>query len=233
MSLVLRPADARGHANHGWLDSHHTFSFADYFDPAQMGFRALRVINDDVVRPGTGFGMHGHRDMEIVSYVVAGALTHQDTTGSKGVLRRGDVQYMNAGTGIRHSEVNGSATEDVRLLQIWIEPPCPGLAPSYHQQTVSDADKRNVLRLIAGPAGSGSALTTHRDVRIYAALLEPGASVVHQLAAQRGAWIQIVDGALEVNGVAMERGDGLAIEQDETVAITARSQTEFLLFDLD
>lgn len=233
MSLALRPAAARGHANHGWLDSYHTFSFADYFDPAQMGFRALRVINDDIVRPGTGFGMHGHRDMEIVSYVVAGELTHEDTTGSRGVLRRGDVQYMNAGTGIRHSEINASAREDVRLLQIWIKPPRPGLPPSYHQQTVSDADKHNVLALIAGPEGSGAALTTHRDIRVYAAMLEAGAALIHPLAPERGVWIQVVAGQLEVNGVALESGDGAAIEHDETIRISAVSPAEILLFDLD
>jgi len=233
MSLVLRPADARGHANHGWLDSHHTFSFADYFDPAQMGFRALRVINDDIVRPGTGFGMHGHRDMEIVSYVVAGALAHEDTTGSKGVLRRGDVQYMNAGTGIRHSEVNGSATEDVRLLQIWIEPPSLGLAPSYHQQAVPESAKHNDLALIAGPEGSGAALTTHRDVRVYAALLEAGITLSHPLNPGRGVWIQVVDGSLEFNGTALGHGDGAAIEGEETIRIAGLDRAEFLLFDLD
>jgi redox-sensitive bicupin YhaK (pirin superfamily) len=233
MSLVLRPAAARGHANHGWLDSRHTFSFADYFDPAQMGFRALRVINDDIVRPGTGFGMHGHRDMEIVSYVVAGELTHTDTTGSTGVLCRGDVQYMNAGTGIRHSEVNASVAEDVRLLQIWILPPRPGLPPSYHQEAVSDADKHNVLALIAGPEGSGAALVTHRDVRVYAALLEAGRALTHPLNPGRGVWIQVVDGSLAVNGVALESGDGAAIEGEETIRITAPDRAEFLLFDLD
>jgi len=233
MSLVLRPAAARGHANHGWLDSRHTFSFADYVDPAQMGFRALRVINDDIVRPGTGFGMHGHRDMEIVSYVVAGELTHTDTTGSTGVLRRGDVQYMNAGTGIRHSEVNASVTEDVRLLQIWILPPRPGLPPSYRQETVSDAAKLNGLVLIAGPEGSGAALTTHRDVRVYAALLEAGRALTHPLAAGRGVWIQVVDGQISVNGVALASGDGAAIETEETIRITAPDRAEFLLFDLD
>lgn len=233
MSLVLRPADARGHANHGWLDSYHTFSFADYFDPAQMGFRALRVINDDVVRPGTGFGMHGHRDMEIVSYVVAGALTHEDTIGSKGVLRRGDVQYMNAGSGIRHSEVNASTDEDVRLLQVWIEPPRPGLPPSYRQETVPDSAKRNNLRLIAGPEGSGAVLTAYRDVRVYAALLESGLALFHPLLPGRGVWIQVVDGTLEVNGVALGHGDGAAIEDEETIRITATGLAEFLLFDLD
>ncbi|CCG40184.1 pirin family protein [Magnetospirillum molischianum] len=233
MSLVLRPADERGHANHGWLDSHHTFSFADYYDSVHMGFRALRVINEDIVRPGTGFGMHGHRDMEIVSYVVGGVLAHEDTTGSKGVLRRGDIQYMSAGTGIRHSEVNGSQTEDVHLLQIWIEPPRLGLPPSYRQQTVPDASKRNVLRLIAGQDGSDGVLTTHRDVRVYAGMLEPGASVTHQLQAGRGVWLQLVDGTLDVNGVAMAPGDGAAIEREETIRITSRSKTEFLLFDLD
>lgn len=233
MSLVLRPAAARGHADHGWLDSRHTFSFAEYFDPAHMGFRALQVINDDIIRPGAGFGMHGHRDMEIISYVVAGELTHQDTIGSKGVLRRGDVQYMNAGTGIRHSEVNASAAEDVRLLQIWIEPSRPGLSPSYTQATVDDAAKRDALRLIAGPQGSGAALITHRDVRVYAALLDAGSGLSHPVAPGRGVWVQVVAGRIEVNGVALASGDGAAIKDEAAIRIVALDRAEFLLFDLD
>ena len=231
--IRLRPARERGHANHGWLDSAHTFSFADYYDPAQMGFHALRVINEDRVRPGTGFGKHGHRDMEIVSYVISGALAHEDSTGGKGVLRRGDIQYMSAGTGVRHSEFNASATEDVHFLQIWLLPPRQGLEPSYRQINIADADKLNRLKLIAGPGGGEGALVTHRDVAIYAGLLEPGVTVAHRPAVGRGTWIQIVDGAIAVNGVTMGGGDGAAIEGVEDIAITASSRAEFLLFDLD
>jgi redox-sensitive bicupin YhaK (pirin superfamily) len=233
MSIILRPARERGHAHHGWLDSDHTFSFADYFDPAHMGFRALRVINDDVIQPGMGFGQHGHRDMEIISYVVRGSLAHQDSTGAKGVLRRGDVQYMSAGTGIRHSEFNDSDSEEVRLLQIWIVPPHPGLTPSYHQRSFSDADKSNRLRLIAGPEDDGAALVTHRDVRVYAGLLESGVTVSHRLGSGRGVWVQVVEGTVDLDGVAMSGGDGAAIEDREALSLTARDRAEILLFDLD
>ena len=232
-SIRLRPARERGHANHGWLESAHTFSFADYYDPAHMGFRALRVINEDTVRPGTGFGMHGHRDMEIISYVVSGALAHEDTTGCKGLLRRGDVQYMSAGTGIRHSESNPSRSEDVHFLQIWILPSHQGLQPSYRQVGVPDSEKLNNLKLLASPDGTDGVLVTHRDVRLYAGLLEAGVSVSRRLGNGRGTWIQLVDGAIDVNGVPMSRGDGVSIEGVETIVITARDRTELLLFDLD
>lgn len=232
MNAILRPAEARGHADHGWLDSHHTFSFAHYFDPRHMGFRSLRVINDDVVRPGAGFPTHGHRDMEIVTYVVSGALAHRDSTGGEGVIRRGEVQAMSAGTGIRHSEFNASQDEDVRLLQIWILPPRDGLPPSYAQTAVSEADKRNRLALLAGPEGSGAALPLHQDVRVHAALLDAGDEVGYPLRPGRGAWVQVVDGDISVNGVAMKRGDGLAVEDAERIDVRAVSDAEFLLFDL-
>ena len=228
-----RPAEERGHANHGWLKSAHSFSFADYYDPAQMGFRALRVINEDVVQPGTGFGMHGHRDMEIISYVINGALAHEDTTGCSGVLRRGDVQYMSAGTGIRHSESNPSGSEEVHFLQIWILPPRQGLPPSYRQVNIPDSEKRNTLRLLAAPDGTDGVLVTHRDVRLYAGVLEPGVSVSHRPKEGRGTWIQVVDGTLDVNGVPMSRGDGASIENVETIVITVQDKSELLLFDLD
>ncbi|MCR6632795.1 MAG: pirin family protein [Magnetospirillum sp.] len=232
MTIALRPSEARGHANHGWLDSFHTFSFAHYYDPAHMGFRSLRVINDDVVRPGAGFATHGHRDMEIVSYVVRGALAHEDTTGGKGVLRRGDVQVMSAGTGLRHSEYNGSRQEEVRFLQIWILPPAEGLPPSYDQRAIPEADKRNRLAVIAAPDGAGGTLPLHQDAWVYASLLDQGATVTHKLAAGRGAWVQVVDGALTVNGSAMKGGDGLAVEDVERLDIAAQADSEFLLFDL-
>ena len=232
-NIVLRPARERSHADHGWLTSAHTFSFANYYDPAQMGFRALRVINEDVVRPETGFGMHGHRDMEIISYVMRGTLAHEDSTGGKGALRRGDVQYMSAGTGIRHSEFNGSSSEDVHFLQIWILPPRQGLPPSYRQESIADDDKLNTLKLIAAPDGAGGVLVCHRDIRVFAGLLEPGATVTHMLGRGRGAWIQLVSGSLEVDGLKMTAGDGLAIEETGAIGITAQARSELLLFDLD
>jgi len=232
MTITIRRSQDRGHADHGWLDSRHTFSFAHYYDPAHMGFRALRVINDDVVRPGTGFGTHGHRDMEIVSYVVRGALAHEDTSGGKGVLRRGDVQHMSAGSGIRHSEFNPSADEDVRFLQIWILPERQGLPPAYEQANFSDAAKRNTLAPIAAPDGIGGALPLYQDVHVFAALLDAGAAVAHPLGAGRGAWIQVVDGTVEVEGETLESGDGAAIEGVARLAITARQPAEVLLFDM-
>lgn len=232
MTIILRPAEERGHANHGWLDSHHSFSFAHYFDPRHMGFRALRVINDDVVKPGTGFPPHGHADMEIVSYVIRGALAHEDSTGGAGVLRRGDVQVMSAGTGIRHSEFNASRDEDVRFLQIWILPPQEDLPPSYRQRTIPDADKRNRLALIAGPRDSSAVLPLHQDALIYACLLDEGETVSHRLRPGRGAWLQMAEGSAVVNGIAVKQGDGLAIEEEELVEIQAGSHAEFLLFDL-
>jgi hypothetical protein len=232
MPVTIRPADARGHANHGWLDTFHTFSFADYHDPAHMGFRTLRVINDDVVEPSAGFGTHGHRDMEIVTYLVRGALAHEDSTGAKGVLRRGDVQAMSAGTGVRHSEFNASHEEEVRLLQIWVLPERRGLPAAYAQHNFPDEAKRNTLKLVAGAAGRDGTLVIHQDARIYASLLDEGRSVSHSLAPGRAAWLQMVDGSVELNGARMGRGDGAAIEELEGLDIVGRSKAEFLLFDL-
>jgi hypothetical protein len=233
MTLALRPAAERGHANFGWLDSHHSFSFANYYDPRHMGFRDLRVINDDTVSADGGFDTHGHRDMEIISYVVRGALAHRDTTGGDGVLKRGDVQAMSAGTGVRHSEFNGSGEEDVRFLQIWVLPERDGLAPAYRQAHFADAAKRDVLRLIVAPGGPDGALHINQDVRVYASLLSPGASVSHELAPGRGAWVQVVSGDILVNGKALTSGDGLAVEDVAKLDIAARAETEFLLFDLN
>jgi redox-sensitive bicupin YhaK (pirin superfamily) len=232
MTLALRPAAERGHANFGWLDSHHSFSFANYYDPRHMGFRQLRVINDDTVSPDGGFPTHGHRDMEIISYVVRGALAHRDTTGGDGVLKRGDVQAMSAGTGVRHSEFNASGEEDVRFLQIWILPARDGLPAAYRQANFPDAAKRNVLRLIVAPGGPDGALDINQDVRVFASLLDAGASVSHKLAPGRGAWVQVVDGGIEVNGQALSAGDGVAIEDAAQLDIAARGKAEFLLFDL-
>ncbi|MBI1776270.1 MAG: pirin family protein [Proteobacteria bacterium] len=232
MTIQLRPAEARGHANHGWLDTHHTFSFAHYYDPAHMGYRSLRVINDDSLKPGSGFPMHGHRDMEIVTYLVRGALAHKDTTGGSGVLNRGDVQSMTAGTGVRHSEFNASDKDDLRLLQIWILPDREGHEPTYRQTSVPDAAKRNTLSLLVAPDGGEGVLDIHQDVRIYASLLDRGARVGHKLASGRGAWIQVVDGTLSANGQTLKTGDGAAIEDVETIDIAATTEAEFLLFDL-
>lgn len=231
MTMTLRPAAERGHANHGWLDTHHSFSFAHYYDPAHMGFRSLRVINDDVVGPGAGFPTHGHSDMEILTYVVSGALEHRDSTGARAVLKRGGIQQMSAGSGIRHSEFNASRVDDLRLLQIWIIPERDGIAPGHRETVVSDAEKRNVLKLIAAPEG-GDVLPIHQDVRIYASVLEDGRSVSHDVAPGRGVWVQMVQGALSANGTRMVEGDGLAIEAPGTLTLTADKGAEFLLFDL-
>jgi len=232
MTITLRPSQARGRENHGWLDSRHSFSFADYYDPAHMGFRRLRVINDDVVRGAAGFPTHGHRDMEIISYVVQGGLSHRDSTGGSGVLRRGDVQVMSAGTGVRHSEFNASATEDVRFLQIWILPEQPGLPAGYRQAHFTEEDKHNRLLLLAAPGGADGSLPLHQDARVYASILDAGVSLVHELALDRGAWIQVVDGSIEVNGHKLRSGDGAAAEDAERLDIKADGRTEFLLLDL-
>jgi redox-sensitive bicupin YhaK (pirin superfamily) len=232
MTVTIRRSEERGHADLGWLDSRHTFSFADYHDPAYMGWRTLRVINDDVVQPGGGFGMHGHRDMEIVTYVVQGALAHQDTSGGRGVLRRGDVQHMTAGSGLQHSETNPSPDEAVRLLQIWLLPEQGGLEPTYQQAYFSDATKRNRLVTVAARGGLRGSLPLAQDAVVEAALLDDGVSVEHPLAPGRGAWVQVVEGNVAVNGVELDGGDGAAIEGAERVAVTAHGPAEVLVFDL-
>ena len=232
MSIVLRPAQDRFHGQHGWLDSRHTFSFADFHDPAHMGFRTLRVINDDQIAPGEGFGTHPHRDMEILTYVYAGAVEHKDSTGAHGITARGDVQRMTAGTGVRHSEFNASATVDLQLLQIWILPEARGLEPGYEQARFDDEAKRDRLRLIASHDGRDGSVTLHQDVAIYATMLSAGQSVGHAPAAGRGLWLQMISGEVEVNGLLLGAGDGAAIEEVAAIAVTARSDAEFLLFDL-
>jgi redox-sensitive bicupin YhaK (pirin superfamily) len=232
MSINLRPAESRGHADHGWLDSHHSFSFADYYDPRHMGYRSLRVINDDLIHGGGGFPTHGHRDMEIITYVVEGAVSHRDTTGGSGTVARGDIQVMSAGSGVRHSEFNESASRDLRVLQIWILPEAQGLRPSYAQARFDDETKRNVLRLVVSPDGEAGSLPIHQDARLYASLLSEGASLDHRLAPGRGAWIQMVSGAIDVNGTQLAAGDGAAIEQVDRLTFKALSESEFLLFDL-
>ncbi len=233
--ITLRPAAERGHFDHGWLDTRHTFSFAEYHDPAHMGFRALRVINQDRVRPGQGFGSHGHRDMEILSWVLDGALAHRDSTGGSGVLRPGEVQRMSAGTGVTHSEFNGSGDEEVHFLQIWIVPDRPGHRPSYEQRVVPAAERRGALRLVASPDGADGSTTIHRDARVYASLLPEGARLRHPLAPGRAAWVQVARGQVEVNGKLLVPGDGAAVEGEEAVLLAGRGpqEAELLLFDLD
>jgi redox-sensitive bicupin YhaK (pirin superfamily) len=233
--ITVRRSEDRGHFDHGWLDTRHTFSFAGYRDPDQMGFRALRVINEDRVKPGEGFGRHGHRDMEILSWVLGGALAHRDSTGGGGVLRPGELQRMTAGTGVEHSEFNGSEREEVHFLQIWILPDRPGHAPSYEQRTFPEAERRGKLRLVASPDGAEGSTAIHRDVRVYATLLAPGERVAHALAPGRGAWVQVARGAATVNGVALRAGDGAAALDEARVELEAGSDgpAEVLLFDLD
>jgi redox-sensitive bicupin YhaK (pirin superfamily) len=230
--ITLRRAADRGHADHGWLDTRHTFSFADYHDPRWMGFRHLRVINEDRVQPGRGFPTHGHRDMEIVSYVLSGALEHRDSLGSGSVIRPGEVQRMSAGTGVRHSEYNPSETEPVHFLQIWILPAVAGLAPEYEQRTYPAPERRGRLRLIGSSDGRDGSVTIHQDVALHAALLEPGEAVAHRLGPGRHAWLQVARGAVTLGGQSLEQGDGAAVSGETAVRITAREPAEVLLFDL-
>ncbi len=230
--LQVRKAHERGHANHGWLDTYHTFSFADYYDPAHLGFRSLRVINEDWVEPGSGFGMHGHRDMEIVTCVLEGALEHRDSMGNGAVLRPGEFQRMSAGTGIRHSEFNPSASERVHLYQVWLLPERNGLRPSYEQKAFNPEGHRGTLRLVASPDATEEALTIHADVRVYLATLAPGEAVSHRLAPLRHAWLQVLRGRVDANGVALDTSDGLAISDEAVLSVTGTSASEVMLFDL-
>jgi quercetin 2,3-dioxygenase len=230
--LTLRPAKDRGHANHGWLDSRHTFSFADYYDPQHMGFRGLRVINEDRVAPGQGFGRHPHRDMEIVTYVLAGALEHKDSLGTGSVIQPGDVQRMSAGTGVFHSEYNASTETPVHFLQIWLLPNARGLAPSYQQKSFSDADKRARLCPVASPGGEAGSVQLHADVRLYAGAFEVGEVAELALAKGRGAWVQVARGEMQVNGQALAAGDGLAAVDEDTLLLQGVRAAEVLVFDL-
>ncbi|MEL7454215.1 MAG: pirin family protein [Pseudomonadota bacterium] len=229
--LKLRSEIDRGKANLGWLDSRHSFSFGHYHDPDHMGFRKLRVINEDKVVPGGGFAEHGHADMEIISYVLDGALAHQDSLGTGSTIRPGDVQRMSAGTGIRHSEFNASKDKPVHFLQIWLEPDQRGIDPSYEQKTFGD-DRRGGLKLVASPTGRDGSLTLHQDVDLYASILEPGDMVSHSFASGRHGWIQVARGGIEIDGQTLQPGDGLAISERSEISITALIDAEFLLFDL-
>ena len=230
--MKVRLAEERGHANHGWLDSHHTFSFANYYDPAFLGFRSLLVINEDRVQPGQGFGKHGHEDMEILSYVVEGSLEHKDSMGTGSVLKPGDVQVMSAGTGVLHSEFNGSKTERVHFLQIWMHPDEKKLKPRYEEMHFSPEHKTNRLKLIGSKTGREGSVTIHQDIDLYASILEPKQRVEHMIWQGRGAWLQMMGGSIEVNGTTLKAGDGLAVEDESKLLILGNVRSEFLLFDI-
>ncbi len=230
--ITVRKSAERGHAQHGWLDSYHSFSFADYHDPAQMGWGALRVINEDVVEPAKGFPTHGHRDMEIFTFILAGELEHQDSMGNGTVIRPGDVQRMSAGRGVMHSEFNPSKTERVHLLQIWIEPDASNLTPSYEQKHFSPEERRGDLRLLASNDGRDGSVVIHQNAAVYASLLAIGERTVHTLAPGRRAYLQVARGDLSLNGLALRAGDGAKIQDETNLAIEALGETEFLLFDL-
>jgi redox-sensitive bicupin YhaK (pirin superfamily) len=230
--ITIRKASERGHANFGWLDSWHTFSFGHYYDPKNMGFSDLRVINEDRVLGGEGFPTHSHRDMEIISYVLDGALAHQDSTGSGGVIRYGDVQRMSAGAGVTHSEMNGSPDERVHFLQIWLLPEKQGIAPSYEEKHFSPEEKRGRLRLIASRDGAEGSLTIHQDARLYASLLDEGQKVTHTFAAGRKGWLQLARGRVVVDGQQLRAGDSAALSGETSVTVAAAEPSELLLFDL-
>jgi len=228
MMITIRRSNERGHVDHGWLDTYHTFSFADYYDENHMGFQALRVINEDRVAPGQGFGTHPHRDMEIITYVLEGALAHTDSSGGEGVLRPGEVQHMTAGAGIRHSEFNASESEPAHFLQIWLLPETKGLKPGYDQKRF-DIDG---LRLVAAHDGRDGSLPVHQDVDLFAARLSAGKEVKHAVADGRHAWLQVARGAVKLNGAELRAGDGAALSEVRELVIRANEPAEFLLFDL-
>jgi redox-sensitive bicupin YhaK (pirin superfamily) len=230
--IQIRKAAERGHFDHRWLDTYHTFSFGDYYDPAYMGFRSLRVINDDRVQPGQGFGMHGHRDMEIVTYVLDGALEHQDSMGNGSLIKAGELQRMTAGTGVRHSEFNPSDEEWVHLYQIWLLPERKGLKPSYEQLVVGEEQKRGRFRLVASPDGAAGGLTIHQDARLYLASLRPEEGVAHEIERGRAAWLQVLRGSVNFLGNGLSAGDGVAVTDENAISVQATVPSEVLLFDL-
>ena len=230
--IRVRRAAERGHFDHGWLDTYHTFSFGDYFDPDHLGFRSLRVINDDRVAPGQGFGMHGHRDMEIVTYVLDGTLAHRDSLGNGSVLRPGELQRMTAGTGVRHSEFNPSDQQEVHLYQIWLLPERNGLQPSYEQKAFAEEERRGTLRLVASPTGEDGSLTIRQDARLYLSTLKSGETVAHLLNPGRYAWLQVLRGQVAVNGHFLSAGDGAAVSEEWKLEIRGDDDAEVMLFDL-
>ena len=232
--IHVRKAGERGHFNHGWLDTYHTFSFADYHDPNYMGFRSLRVINEDRVAPGMGFAPHSHRDMEIITYVLEGALEHKDSMGNTSVIRPGDVQRMSAGTGVTHSEFNSSKSESVHLLQIWILPSQIGLTPSYEQRTFTKDQKRNQLCLVAAGQPPKDVIKIHQNVELHVAWLEEGKQVQHSLKGNRHAWIQVSRGSIKTNNIRLKSGDGAAVSDEKVLTLVAdEDESELLLFDLE
>jgi redox-sensitive bicupin YhaK (pirin superfamily) len=230
--ITIRRAEDRGHFDHGWLDTRHTFSFAEYRDPAHMGFRALRVINEDRVQPGQGFPTHSHRDMEILSFVLSGRLAHRDSLGNGSVIVPGDVQRMSAGTGVTHSEANPADDEPVHFLQVWIIPERPGLAPGYEQRRFEDAEKRGRLRLVASREGTHGSLTVHQDVRVLAGSFDGGEAASHPLGPGRHAWVHLVRGRVRVNGEPLRAGDGAALSDEPEVRLDAGDGGEAIVFDL-
>lgn len=231
--IRVRKAEERGHADHGWLDTYHTFSFAGYQDPEHVHFRTLRVMNEDVVQPGQGFGTHPHRDMEIVTYVLEGALEHKDSMGNGEVLRAGEFQRMSAGTGITHSEFNPSATEPVHLYQIWLFPESKGIEPSYEQKQFPVSEQQNQLRLVASPEAEAGSLRIHQDARVYLSQIEAEQTVTYELAEGRHAWLQVLRGSVLLNDVALDVSDGAAVSDTRNLKIQATADAEIMLFDLN
>lgn len=230
--ITLRPAEDRGHANFGWLDSHHSFSFGSYYDPRHMGFRSLRVVNEDRVIGGAGFDTHGHRDMEIISYVLDGALAHKDNQGNGETLTPGEVQVMSAGTGILHSEFNANKDQGVHFLQMWVMPDRQGEAPDYQQKAFPAEQRLNRLTLVASPDGVDGSLRIKQDARLYLAALEAGAEITHRVAEGRGVWLQVARGTISIGDLTVSAGDGVAIEDETLVSVTADEDAEILLYDL-
>jgi redox-sensitive bicupin YhaK (pirin superfamily) len=230
--IDIRKSNERGHANHGWLDTHFTFSFADYYDPKHIHFRTLRVMNDDRVLGGGGFPPHPHKDMEIVTYVLEGALQHRDSMGNGSVIKPGDVQYMSAGSGVTHSEFNASETAPVHLYQIWMFPEAKGLRPTYDQKHFPEAEKRGKLRLLVSPDGRDGSIQIRQNNQLFAALLGPGESLIHNLAPDRHAYVQVVRGSINLNGTRLDEGDGAAISDEKVVSFAGVKDAEILLFDL-
>jgi len=230
--MNIRKANERGHASHGWLDTYHTFSFADYYNPKWMGYQSLRVINDDLVMPGMGFGTHPHRDMEIITYILSGALEHKDSMGNGRVIRAGDVQYMAAGSGVRHSEFNPSKEEAVHLLQIWIQPDETGVKPRYAEKSLRDAETGK-LHLITSKSGRADSIAIHQDTELWLGRLEAGQKVAHPLAARRHAWVHVAEGEIVLNGATLSGGDAAALSGETKLLLAANRPSQVLLFDLN
>jgi redox-sensitive bicupin YhaK (pirin superfamily) len=232
MSLIKRPANERGHFNHGWLNTYHTFSFADYYDPAWMGFRSLRVINDDLVMPGQGFGTHPHRDMEIITYILSGALEHKDSMGNGRIIRTSEVQYMAAGTGVRHSEFNPSENEAVHLLQIWIQPDRKGVTPRYAEKSLTGAPT-GTFHLVTSKNGRDGSIAIHQDADLWLAKLDAGQTITHELAVGRHAWLHVAEGEVRLNGENLASGDAVAVSEETKLELSAIKPAQALLFDLN